>query len=134
MSTIGQSRGDLYEKYKKNDPELAKAFLGDKYEVSSTLSLMGIILLVSAVATSIIVISIVGSVTHGFGPAIPGFQTMFSLIGGVGGTTALAGLVTLAIAHCKKRAIMAERLAESQIEAMINQNSIPMKTITTKNT
>ena len=115
-----QTRGDLYQTYKQNNPVLAKAFLGKLYH-NNVLCVLGAGCLVSALLVTILFLSVDGT-TGGFGPASAAH-------GGIAGAIAAAGIVMLAIAHCKKRKILAEQLPNSQIEAIINQHSIPLKTL-----
>ena len=82
---------------------------------------MGGIALAASILTALMLIGIIGVVTNGFGPTPlnPSFSsTMFSMVGGVCGSTAAAGLVMIAIGYCKKRHILAEKLSVQEINSI----------------
>lgn len=124
MSQVNNySRSDLYEKYKEKDPQLAKKFLGAKYSSSGLVLIVGACVLGAAILTSIIVLSILGGATNGFGPMPDGnfYPFAFSVIGGICGGCGILGLVMLAIGYCKRRNALAELLSWQEINRIANK-------------
>ena len=114
---MSYSRGNLYEMYKESKPQLAEKFLGSEYYASG-LHPLGNIFLAASVITFILLTGICG----GFGPTANSSLFWSSpapwIIGNVDGLGATAGLIMLAVGHCKRRDILAEQLSIQQINGV----------------
>ena len=128
------SRGELYEKYKKSDPELADKFagdkvVGDKIGGPSYLQRMGGNAVLAALCFAVYLTIVIGFVTHGFAPVSnPTFyQSALPMLYGVSSMGAIMGLIMVAVATCQKHRALAEKLTPEQIHAIRDTTGIELE-------